>query len=91
VFHRIDDHFGVAIPQVKSINPFGNADWEGVGVEPDVKVEASNALETAVKIMLPVSRHRNPLFYGNQEAPTALRRSRDTTLRIKSIRIAREK
>ena len=50
VFHRIDDHFGVAIPQVKSINPFGNADWEGVGVEPDVKVEAANALETAVKI-----------------------------------------
>jgi Peptidase family S41 len=50
VFHRIDDHFGVAIPQVKSINPFGNADWEGVGVEPDVKVEAANALQTAVKI-----------------------------------------
>jgi Peptidase family S41 len=50
VFHRIDDHFGVGIPQVKSINPFGNADWEGVGVEPDVKVKAANALETAVKI-----------------------------------------
>jgi hypothetical protein len=50
VFHRIDDHFGVGIPQVKSINPFGNADWEGVGVEPDVKVKAANALETAVKM-----------------------------------------
>ncbi len=50
VFHRIDDHFGVAIPQVRSINPFGTADWEGVGVEPDVKVEAANALETAVKM-----------------------------------------
>jgi hypothetical protein len=50
VFHRIDDHFGVSIPEIKSINPFGNADWEGVGVEPDVKVKAANALETAVKI-----------------------------------------
>ena len=50
VFHRINDHFGVAIPQVRSINPFGNADWEGVGVEPDVRVKAANALETAVKI-----------------------------------------
>jgi hypothetical protein len=50
VFHRVDDHFGLAIPQVKSINPFGNADWEGVGVEPDVKVKAASALETAVKI-----------------------------------------
>ncbi len=50
VFHRIDDHFGMGIPEVKSINPFGNADWEGVGVEPGVKVKAANALETAVNI-----------------------------------------
>jgi hypothetical protein len=50
VFHRIDDHFGLGVPQVRSINPFGNADWEGVGVEPDVKVNAADALQTAVKI-----------------------------------------
>ena len=50
VFHRIDDHFGLGIPQVRSINPFGNADWEGVGVEPDVKVNAADALQTAVKM-----------------------------------------
>ncbi len=47
VFHRIDDHFGIGIPEVKPINPFGKADWEGTGVEPDVKVKAANALETA--------------------------------------------
>jgi hypothetical protein len=50
VFHRIDDHFGLGIPQVRSINPFGNADWEGVGVEPDVRVSAADALQTAVKM-----------------------------------------
>ena len=50
VFHRIDNHFGVGIPEQKAINPFGNADWEGVGVEPDVKVNASDALTTAVKL-----------------------------------------
>jgi hypothetical protein len=50
VFHRIDDHFGMGIPEVKAINPFGKADWEGVGVEPDVKVRAAEALETAVKL-----------------------------------------
>jgi Peptidase family S41/N-terminal domain of Peptidase_S41 in eukaryotic IRBP len=47
VFHRIDDHFGVGIPEVKPTNPFGKGDWEGTGVEPDVKVKAAEALETA--------------------------------------------
>jgi hypothetical protein len=50
VFHRIDDHFGIGIPEQKAINPFGKADWEGIGVEPDVKVRAADALETAVKL-----------------------------------------
>lgn len=50
VFHRIDDHFGMGIPEAKAINPFGNADWEGTGVEPDVKVKAENALVTAEKM-----------------------------------------
>jgi peptidase S41-like protein len=47
VFHRIDDHFGMGIPEVRAINPFAKADWEGIGVEPDVKVKAAEALETA--------------------------------------------
>jgi hypothetical protein len=50
VFHRIDDHFGIGIPEEKPINPFGSADWEGVGVQPDVKVNASNALRTALHL-----------------------------------------
>jgi Peptidase family S41/N-terminal domain of Peptidase_S41 in eukaryotic IRBP len=50
VFHRIDDHFGIGIPEVKAVNPFSNADWAGAGVEPDVKVNAADALETAVKL-----------------------------------------
>jgi hypothetical protein len=50
VFHRIDDHFGMGIPETKSINPFSKADWSGAGVEPDVKVKAADALETAEKL-----------------------------------------
>jgi hypothetical protein len=50
VFHRIDNHFGMGIPEQKPINPFGKADWEGVGVEPDEKVTAGEALETAEKL-----------------------------------------
>jgi len=50
VFHRIDDHFGMGIPEVLPVNPFSNTDWEGTGVEPDVKVDAAQALETAQKL-----------------------------------------
>lgn len=50
VFHRIDDHFGMGIPEVLAVNPFSNTDWEGTGVEPNVKVKAAEALETAQKL-----------------------------------------
>ena len=50
VFYRIDDHFGIGIPETKPINPFSKTDWAETGVEPDVKVKAADALETAVKL-----------------------------------------
>jgi hypothetical protein len=50
VWYRIDDHFGMGIPETKPINPYATADWEGTGVEPDVKVNASDALATAAKL-----------------------------------------
>jgi hypothetical protein len=50
VWYRIDDHFGMGIPETKPINPYATPDWADTGVEPDVKVGASDALETAVKL-----------------------------------------
>jgi len=50
VFHRVDEHFGVGIPETKISNPYGMPDWDGVGVEPDVKVKAANALGEAEKL-----------------------------------------
>jgi hypothetical protein len=50
VWYRIDDHFGMGIPETKAINPFATAGWAETGVEPDVKVDAAVALETAVKL-----------------------------------------
>jgi C-terminal processing protease CtpA/Prc len=50
VFHRIDDHFGIGIPETKTINPFSKTDWAETCVEPDVKVKATDALETAKKL-----------------------------------------
>lgn len=50
VYHRLDEHFGMGIPEAGPINPYGNHGWEGVGVEPDVKVNATEALGTAGKL-----------------------------------------
>lgn len=49
VFHRIDDHYAIAIPESRSVNPYGPADWEAVGIQPDIKVPAAAALNTALR------------------------------------------
>lgn len=58
VFHRIDDHFGLAITEIRVVNPYGKNDWEAVGVEPDMKVKAEDALETAKGMALNEMRKR---------------------------------
>jgi hypothetical protein len=49
VWHPIDDHFGVFIPENRAVNPYSQADWEAVGIQPDIKVPAAAALETALQ------------------------------------------
>ena len=44
---RINDHFFVNVPSGRAINPVSKTNWEGTGVEPDVKVAAEQALKTA--------------------------------------------
>jgi len=48
--HRIDAHFMIGVPFARAINPISKANWEGTGVEPDVKVPATDALATAQKL-----------------------------------------
>jgi hypothetical protein len=50
IWHRIDDHFGMGIPETNPINPFSKTDWAVTGVEPDVKVKAADAPATAMKL-----------------------------------------
>jgi hypothetical protein len=45
--HRIADRFTIGVPFARAINPTTKTNWEGVGVEPDVKVSAADALTTA--------------------------------------------
>jgi len=44
------DHFSIGVPFARAINPLTHGDWEGKGVEPDVKVNAAEALATAEKL-----------------------------------------
>jgi hypothetical protein len=48
--HRIDDHFMIGVPFARAINPTSKTNWEGTGVEPDIKVPAADALTEAQKL-----------------------------------------
>jgi retinol-binding protein 3 len=47
--HRIDEHFFIRVPFGRFVNPMTKTDWEGTGVEPDIKVSAANALDEALR------------------------------------------
>jgi hypothetical protein len=44
---RINDRFMIGVPSGRPINAVTKGNWEGTGVEPDVKVPADRALQTA--------------------------------------------
>ncbi|HLL14373.1 MAG TPA: S41 family peptidase [Pyrinomonadaceae bacterium] len=44
---RLNEHFTVMVPASRYISPVTKTNWEGVGVEPDVKVPAAHALKVA--------------------------------------------
>ncbi|HEX8130757.1 MAG TPA: S41 family peptidase [Pyrinomonadaceae bacterium] len=44
---RLNDHFAVAVPASRYISPITKTNWEGTGVEPDLKVPAAHALKVA--------------------------------------------
>jgi retinol-binding protein 3 len=48
--HTIADYFNIGVPFAKSLDPVTKTNWEGTGVEPDVKVPAADALTTAQKL-----------------------------------------
>ena len=47
-------HLELAVPVVAARNPVSNSNWEGVGVTPDVAVDADSALDTAYRLALEV-------------------------------------
>ena len=45
--NRLQQHFAAFIPTGRAINPITKTNWEGTGVEPDVKAPAEQALKVA--------------------------------------------
>jgi retinol-binding protein 3 len=65
---RITDHFGIWVPNGRAINPITNTNWEGTGIEPDIKVASPDALKAAhldalekLRTMATDSRHQQEL------------------------------
>jgi retinol-binding protein 3 len=48
---RLGDHFAFSVSWGNSINPITGTNWEGVGVVPDVKASADEALAAALKLI----------------------------------------
>jgi len=46
-FERLSEHFGAFIPTGRAISPITKTNWEGTGVEPDIRVPRDQALKTA--------------------------------------------
>lgn len=50
--HPVADYFMVGVPFAKSLDPVTKTNWEGTGVEPDVKVPSEDALTTVQKLAI---------------------------------------
>jgi len=46
--YSVNDDISIAIPYGRSINPITKSNWEGVGVKPDIEIEAGRAFDVAV-------------------------------------------
>lgn len=55
---RLNEHFGVFIPVGRAVNPITKTNWEGTGVEPDVKTTKEVALKTAYVMALTKSKEK---------------------------------
>ncbi|MED5618481.1 S41 family peptidase [Ideonella sp. BN130291] len=48
----LNGHFGMFVPTGRAVSPITKTNWEGTGVEPDVKVAADQALDVARRMAL---------------------------------------
>jgi C-terminal processing protease CtpA/Prc len=63
---RLSEHFGAFVPVGRAVNPITKTNWEGVGVEPDIKAPKEQALKIAYIMALnkQVERTKDENFKG---------------------------
>ena len=49
---RLDKHFSLFLPTARGVSPITKTNWEGVGVQPDIKVSSEQALNEAQAAIL---------------------------------------
>jgi C-terminal processing protease CtpA/Prc len=54
----INETFSIFIPTGRAINPVTGTNWEGVGVVPDVKISAEDALDKAIELIRNTAKNR---------------------------------
>jgi hypothetical protein len=62
----LNDHFVIGVPFARAVNPISKTNWEGTGIEPDVKVPAAQALARAHLLALEklAAREKDPGTQG---------------------------
>lgn len=71
--YRLHEHFMVAVPVARSVDPLTNSDWEETGIVPDYEMPADETLLFAHKLLL------QELLRGTGDSPA--RRERELVLR----------
>jgi len=63
---KLNDRFVFYLPFGRTFNPITGTNWEGVGVKPDIAVDADKALDTAIEIAKKAAaKHRQVREAGN--------------------------
>ncbi|MEW6249485.1 MAG: S41 family peptidase, partial [Planctomycetota bacterium] len=68
---RVNDRIVVGVPFMRACNPISRKNWEGTGVEPDVKTIADEALDRAIELAkkaIAVRTPQRPAEHGAQPA-----------------------
>jgi hypothetical protein len=68
-FVVLTGNFMMSLPFARAINPITKTNWEEVGVEPDVKVSAEKAMDTALAMASKklAEKEKDPSFKANYE------------------------
>ncbi len=72
---RLTEHFGVFIPTGRAVSPITKTNWEGTGVEPDIKAPKEQALKIAYLLALNKSAEKTK----DEDFKNALKRTIDQT------------